>query len=137
MNCKYSTSNFKMNLIEVLGIISATRGQGNVTGNCISGPLEFDPFRSLSLAGSVENPDLDVSTYDFSIDYGYNNSVMNMDSVELSLTRNPSGGEGRGVRVSTARHILYGRISVRITAPAVPGSVASFITMSYRGDEID
>jgi hypothetical protein len=132
----------KMKLQKVLGLLlcliaPATFGQGNATGNCISGPLKFDPYRSLALAVSVENPDLDVSTYDFSVDYGYNNSAMNMDALELSLTRNPSGGVARGVRVSTSRHIFYGRISVRITAPAIPGSVVSFITMSYRGDEID
>ncbi|KAI9105917.1 concanavalin A-like lectin/glucanase domain-containing protein [Phlyctochytrium arcticum] len=41
------------------------------------------------------------------------------------------------VKGSLAQWIRYGKVTTRMTAPAVPGIVTTFITMSETGDEID
>ncbi len=55
----------------------------------------------------------------------------------LSLVKSATGGVADGCRLSTTRYILYGKFSIPITAPKVPGIVVTFITMSERHDEID
>jgi hypothetical protein len=56
----------------VVLLAARTAAQANVTGNCISGRMTFDPMRMYAIApgqlpGSVANPALDVSRYDFTI----------------------------------------------------------------------
>ena len=54
----------------------------------------------------------------------------------MSLVKQPSG-PASGVRLSSTRFILYGRITAKIRAIPVPGTITTLITMSQRKDEID
>jgi beta-glucanase (GH16 family) len=54
----------------------------------------------------------------------------------LNLVR-ATQGQAVGVRLSTLRYMLYGRITARMRAIPLPGAVTTFITMSERQDEID
>ncbi len=66
------------------------------------------------------------------------NTHTSMIGVSLELIKNGVNGQpATGARLSTTRYLLYGRISVKMTAIPVPGAVSTFITMSQRKDEID
>ncbi|KAJ3279694.1 hypothetical protein HK104_001239 [Borealophlyctis nickersoniae] len=116
--------------------------QANVTGNCVTGRINFDPNRVFKnpIAGGVAPPappipsGSNVGNYDFSLDYGSAQFTQN-GSIALQLVR--QSGPAQGVRLSSTRYILYGRITARFSALAVPGAVTTFITMSDRKDEID
>ncbi len=96
------------------------------TGSCLSGRYSFDPARMTSTLTPFPN----ISTYDFTIDYG-TSQVLNLNP-GMGLTLTNSGTNGVGVRVSTTRYMLYGRFSAAIRAPRVGGMVSTFITMSAR-----
>ncbi|OAJ37148.1 hypothetical protein BDEG_21211 [Batrachochytrium dendrobatidis JEL423] len=131
----------------VVSFLSATlallavsvNGQANVTGNCISGRINFDPRRTYAnLHPGTTIPDLNVATYDALIDYGSAAVVFNpTGGVSLQLKKNPAGTAADGVRLSTTRYVQYAKITARFTALSVPGTVTTFITMSDRHDEID
>ncbi|KAJ3219145.1 hypothetical protein HDU67_002478 [Dinochytrium kinnereticum] len=115
-----------------------------VTGNCLSGTFPFDPERMYTIPiGRIPAgehyppglPEVDWSGYDYTIDYAPDNAIANNNSLTLKVTKIPGGGQGS--RVSTTRHVLYGKLSMRMKAIGVKGMVTSFITMSDRGDEID
>ncbi|KAI8908420.1 concanavalin A-like lectin/glucanase domain-containing protein [Gorgonomyces haynaldii] len=117
----------------LLGLVAA---QSNVTGNCVTGRLDFDPLRTF--AAGATKPQLDVSKYDFTIDYGSSNVVFNNKSgVDVVLRKNAQN-TGDGARISTTRYVLYGRITARLRTPTNgAGIVTTFITMSDVKDEID
>jgi beta-glucanase (GH16 family) len=50
--------------------------------------------------------------------------------------RQPSG-PASGIRLSSTRFILYGRITAKIRAIPYPSAITTLITMSQRKDEID
>ena len=116
--------------------LSLALSQANVTGNCLSGRISFDPLRMYQLGSTQTISTLDPALYDFTIDYGPLNSKLAASGLELSVTKDASG-RASGVRLSSTRYILYGKISVSMALPKTPGVVSSFITMSDRGDEID
>ncbi|KAJ3034550.1 hypothetical protein HDV00_004963 [Rhizophlyctis rosea] len=125
-------------------------GQANVTGNCVSGRMNFDVARIFRSDISVAVPPAPalpsgstVANYDFSL----NSKLMGVDavgtldfgtngSVSIMLTRSASGA-ATGTKVSSTRYINYGKITARLRAAAQPGVVTTFITMSDRHDEID
>ncbi|KAI8915808.1 concanavalin A-like lectin/glucanase domain-containing protein [Gorgonomyces haynaldii] len=113
--------------------LSSVLAQSN--GNCVSQTINFDPLRMYAL-GVTEKPQLDVSTYDMTIDYGAQNANFSSNGVELKLTRGPTG-TGIGVGLSTTRYFMHGRFTVTMRAIANAGAVSTFITMSDVKDEID
>ncbi|KAI8847358.1 concanavalin A-like lectin/glucanase domain-containing protein [Chytridium lagenaria] len=80
-------------------------------------------------------PEVDWSGYDWTIDYAPDNVEAKNHTLGLKVVKIPGGGVGS--RVSTTRHILYGRFTMKLKAIGVKGMITSFITMSDRGDEID
>ena len=120
----------------LFSLISLVQAQANVTGNCVTGRIDFDPLRTFALGADGKIPNLDVSKYDFTIDYGSTN-VKAIDPFGADLALTKGGNFGDGVRISTTRYILYGKLTARMKAAAVGGLVNTFITMSDRKDEID
>ena len=115
--------------------------QPNITGNCLSYDLDFKKapqrFFHLTPPQTSLSMGLDVSLYDFTIDYGSINFNLRPDGMALSVRKSEDGAHDLGIRVGTTRYILYGKITVRMLAAAIPGIVSSAITMSDIGDEID
>ncbi|KAH6567101.1 hypothetical protein BASA50_011271 [Batrachochytrium salamandrivorans] len=114
--------------------------QANVTGNCITGRITFDRLRTYSnFHPDTTLPQLNVSTYDATVDYGANTvSFPSTGGVNLQLIKSSTGGAAAaGARLSTTRYILYAKITARMHALTLPGAVTTFITMSDRKDEID
>jgi beta-glucanase (GH16 family) len=80
---------------------------------------------------------LDVSTYDLTIDYGsLSVQQKNGGGINMNLIKT-AAGSGIGGRISTTRYIQYAKITARMSAVDTPGVVTTFITMSPRKDEID
>ncbi|KAI8913204.1 concanavalin A-like lectin/glucanase domain-containing protein [Gorgonomyces haynaldii] len=107
-----------------------------VTGNCVSGRLDFDPLRIANNAtGTLTS--IDPSVYDFKVDYGtqFLRALPN-SGIEVTLTKNAQGTYD-GAGLTSTRYILYGRLTGRMKGIAVPGIVNAFITMSESKDEID
>lgn len=108
--------------------------EGSSTGNCLSTSLKFDQLRTLSTTSSS----VDVSKYDFTIDYGNDNvKAIPGGGVELLVSKDPGTGKGTGARLSTTRYHLYGKFSITMKSAPIAGIVTTFITMSGRKDEID
>jgi beta-glucanase (GH16 family) len=111
---------------------------GNVTGNCLTGALSFDPLRMYAINQNAKAPTLDISKYDFTIDYGSANVKQAPGGgVYLNIARDLGATTGTGTRISTTRYALYGKFSVTMNASPIGGIVTTFITMSGRHDEID
>jgi hypothetical protein len=113
------------------------------TGNCVSGLINFNPARIIDNPFNAQN--IDPKLYDFSIDYSPINVLvsiyylilkLNGEGVQLSLIKTGQT-TSLGVRLSSIRYMLYGRFSIRMKGPVVPGVVTTFITLSKRRDEID
>ena len=81
---------------------------------------------NLPATGNIDG--LDISRYDWTIDYNARLVTPNRNGVEVKVQKykdeNPSSA-----RVSSTRFMKYGKVSVYLMAPAVPGIVTTFITM--------
>jgi beta-glucanase (GH16 family) len=98
----------------------------------------FDPNR-IWLNGTM-----DVSKFDFTVDYGANQIKSFHNGVNLSISKK-TDGKGDGIRLSTTRFHKYGKFSgniltltlVTMRVTPSPGVISTFITMSPEKDEID
>ncbi|KAI8930092.1 concanavalin A-like lectin/glucanase domain-containing protein [Entophlyctis helioformis] len=123
----------------LLAAASLSNAQPNVTSNCVSGRITFDPLRTfLNYHPGTPLAPLDVSRYDAIVDYGASHvKFLEPRGVELQLVKKADASAADGIRVSLARYVLYARITARFASIPVPGAVTAFITMSDRHDEID
>jgi beta-glucanase (GH16 family) len=109
---------------------------GNATGNCVTGRLDFDPLRIYAV--STTTTTIDVSKYDFTIDYGAANfKALSPAGATLSVSKATGSNAGQGARLSTTRYMLYGKFTATMAASPIGGIITTFITMSGRQDEID
>ncbi|RKP02922.1 hypothetical protein CXG81DRAFT_7035, partial [Caulochytrium protostelioides] len=114
----------------------------SLTNQCMTGKYKFSADRTYTRSNAVDiyDPSIDVSGYDFAIDYSSSNVAFDGDAMLLRLSPPPGDTtRGEGVRIAHTRPVLYGRYSAAITAPkaALGGVVTTFITMSEEKDEID
>jgi hypothetical protein len=105
-----------MLFVTILGAVSAQ----SQSPNCLSQRFEFNEKRTFAMGPETKN--LDVSKYDWVIDYGAYNVVRNeKPGITLNLLRGAKAGVG--ARMSTTRYIKYGKITARMNAVAVPGRI--------------
>lgn len=154
-------------MLQTLSVIASVflttvTAQANITGNCVTGRIDFNPARMMNLTdsrypGSVANPGIDLSRTDLTVDYGYANVIQRPGGgVDLKLTRQQQGAAQGGkhseklfhvalvytfiatalVRISTTRYMHYGRVTARMRAIGEPGVITTFITMSDVKDEV-
>ena len=108
-----------------------------VSAQCVTGRYYFDQERIYNPGKYISAPpvpDIDTSKYDFTVDYGdikYNDNL-----AQLNLVKN-GDSVANGARISMTHYIHYGKITVRMRAPADAGVISTFITMSDVKDEID
>ena len=120
--------------LAVLSLANAQRSSKEV-GNCVTGKINFNPKRILN--NQANSSVIDEKRFDMTIDYGASNVLIGPDGLNIFLTKKADGTVAQGTRMSTTRYILYGKVSVEMTAIPVPGIVVTFITMSDRRDEIN
>lgn len=122
-------------LLFTIGLALAQNMTGpEYVGNCLTQRIDFtDRSRLFALDGldAMRNiPDLDVSRYDATIDYGTQLvKVLPQGGIELTIKENDPSKNPDAPRISTTRFMLYGKITAVLRAPAVPGVVTTFITM--------
>ncbi|KAI8893482.1 concanavalin A-like lectin/glucanase domain-containing protein [Globomyces pollinis-pini] len=126
----------------LLCLLATTNAQtANVTGNCVSGVWKYNPNRVKHMNGvavHTVDPSLDVSAWDWIVEYGSDNIKQNGDGFDMSLKKNKDANKAaEGVKLSTTRYILYGKITAKFASVGTPGVVNTFITMSDVEDEID
>ena len=113
-------------------LVYLVHGQNaTLAGNCQTGRIYFDATRMVQLNGEKPTP-VDVSKYDFYIEYGTNQASVIGGALQLTLSKNPTGGVAFGVRLSSTRYYPYAKISAMITVPVQKGVVSAFVTMSDR-----
>ncbi|KAJ3303818.1 hypothetical protein HDV03_003490 [Kappamyces sp. JEL0829] len=121
-----------------LSLAQLAAADAAVTGNCLSQRVDFkDSSRIFNLQGvpptAVDSmtdlaSKIDPARYDFTIDYGNDNSVKTGNGVALTISKNPAGGDPIGTRISSTRMMKFGKITASLKAVALPGVVNTLIT---------
>jgi beta-glucanase (GH16 family) len=107
----------------------------NYTGNCLSQTITFNDTKRIFSLGGLPSvgyiPELDVSRYDFTIDYHAEKvSYPSSGGVTIKVTPSAKGdGTTESARMSSTRLFQYGRVTAKMKVPPVPGIVTTFITM--------
>ncbi|KAJ3045604.1 hypothetical protein HK097_001182 [Rhizophlyctis rosea] len=129
-------------LLALAAPILPALGQANVTGNCVTGRLNFDALRIFRSDPSVAVPPAapipsggTVANYDFSLNLG--TIEFESNNTGRIFVKREATGPAIGTKVSSSRYVLYGSITARLRAVPQAGVVTTFITMSDRHDEID
>lgn len=126
-----------LNTIIFVSLVSlVSSSQKNIT--CVSNKLFFDKNRIYNL-NNEQNISISPDLYDFTLDYGLENTIFNStdNSIQLKLTKSNVSIQGDGVRLSTVRYFQYGKFTTSMSAASQKGVITAFITMSSVQDEID
>ncbi|KAI9208886.1 concanavalin A-like lectin/glucanase domain-containing protein [Polychytrium aggregatum] len=125
--------------------VAAVSADPATNGNCVSGRFNFSniaPRVFYNKDASRKNPpfpEADRSLYDFTLDNGAENAKFDSNGMTITLTKQIINGSNYayGAQLSTNFYVNYGKITVSLSAPAEPGIVTTFYTMSAVKDEID
>ncbi|KAI8900285.1 glycosyl hydrolases family 16-domain-containing protein [Globomyces pollinis-pini] len=125
----------------LLFLTTLGQGKGQKEANCVTGRIDFAKERTFlfndDVPKSFVGKTLNESLYDSVVDFGNSNIRFRPEGgVSLELVKG-TNATAKGIQLSTLRYVQYAKITVKMTAIAVPGVVTSFITLSETGDEID
>ena len=114
-------------MLWITTLIAVTRA---ADPSCLSSKLSLSESRYKSSATA------DFLNYDLFAEYGGDKVAFASNGFTITMPRNDSG-QSLSAQVSSTRFILYGKLTVRMSANALPGLAAAFYTMSDQKDSIN